>query len=314
MPDQIIANKNIRIQKYIAFIAIALFAVKLIAWLMTHSVAIYTDMLESIVNILAAFIGLYSLSYSAQPRDKNHPYGHGKIEFVSAAIEGAFICAAGFAIIAKIVNTYRLGHDVTNLDFGILLIVFTAIVNYAAGFYCVRQGKKSKSLALIASGRHLQTDTYTTIGVILGLVIVRLTGFVWLDNVIAAILACIIIYSGVKIMRQAFAGIVDEADPDLIAEVVDYLNLHRNPNWIDLHNLRIIKYGRILHFDAHMTVPGYLTVREAHDELDRLEELFKQKYGQNIEMFIHLDPGRDCEIASAEPWTVEKVTQRYRFK
>ena len=128
-------------------------------------------------------------------------------------------------------------------------------------------------------------------------------------------MACLIIYSGIKIMREAFGGIVDEADPELIAEVVDYLNAHRNPNWIDLHNLRIIKYGRILHFDAHMTVPWHLNVRQAHDELKNIERVFQEKYGRNIEMFIHLDPGpEDYDTATMQqrPWTVEEVTRRYR--
>ena len=312
MADQLIANKNIRIQKYVVLVAVVLFGIKLAAWMMTHSVAIYTDMLESTVNILAAVIGLYSLKFSAQPRDKNHPYGHGKVEFISAAVEGAFICAAGLAIIVKIINTYRYGHAVSNLDFGILLIVVTAVVNYLVGWTCVRQGKETGSLALVASGKHLQSDTYTTMGIILGLIFVRLTGYLWLDSLTAAIMAVIIILSGIKIMREAFAGIIDEADPKLITEVVDYLNQHRNAKWIDLHNLRIIKYGRILHFDAHMTVSGKMTVHEAHEELDRIEALFKQKYGQNIEMFIHLDPSDQDEATSSEPWTVENVISRHR--
>lgn len=313
MNDQSIAQQNIRIQKYVVIVAAFLFALKLVAWWITQSVAIYTDMLESIVNILAAGIGLYSLTFSAKPRDRKHPYGHGKIEFVSAAIEGAFICAAGLAIIAKVIHTFRYGHTIAHLDIGIGLIGVTGIVNYALGYYCVRQGRKNKSLALSASGRHLQSDTWSTLGIILGLAALHFTGYALLDQIIAAVMAGFIIHSGIKIMREAFAGIVDEADLDLIEEVVAFLNENRRPNWIDLHNLRIIKYGRVLHFDAHMTVPGSLTVHQAHEELDIIENLFKQKYGQSIEMFIHLDPSDAPAIQGPRPaWSVEAVLQKHR--
>jgi cation diffusion facilitator family transporter len=267
-----------------------LFVIKFIAWYLTHSLAIYTDMLEGIVNILSAFIGLYSLYFSAQPRDLKHPYGHGKVEFISAAGEGLFVMAAGAFIILKIILQSGAPQPLSKLDIGIGLIILTGIINYALGMYSIRTGKKNGSLALIASGKHLQTDTYTTIGIVVGLTLVTLTHYLWFDAATAFIFACLIIWSGIQILREAFEGILDAYDPDLLTDVVVYLNENRRDNWIDLHNLRIIKYGRILHFDAHLTVPGELTVRQAHDEMDEIERLMKAKYGNLIEMFIHLDP------------------------
>lgn len=313
--DIAIAKQNIKIQTLVAVVSVALFSLKFIAWYMTHSLAVYTDMMESIVNILAAFFGLSSLYFSAQPRDKKHPYGHGKVEFVSAAVEGAFITLAGVFIISKIFTSFKNGpQPINSLDVGILLIIVTAVVNYVVGYICIRKGRANQSLALVASGKHLQVDTYSTMAIIIGLILIYFTHYIILDAIMAAICACYIIYSGIKIVREAFAGIVDEYDPNLVAEVVDYLNHHREPNWIDLHNLRIIKYGRILHFDAHMTVPAELTVRQAHDELKKIEKIMQKKYGNSIEMFIHLDPsieGFDLSQHVQKPWTVEEVTRRH---
>jgi cation diffusion facilitator family transporter len=311
MTDDItISKENIRIQKIVAVVGVTLFAIKFFAWYITHSLAIYTDMLESIVNIVSAFIGLYSLHFSAQPRDPKHPYGHGKVEFISAAGEGAFVIAAGIAIIYQVITSFNTPHSLSQLNFGIALIALTGAINYGLGYYSIATGKKNNSLALIASGKHLQTDTWTTIGILIGLSLVSLTKLAWLDGVTAFIFAALIIWSGIGILKEAFAGILDASDPELITEVVAYLNQHRRPNWLDMHNLRIIKYGRILHFDAHMTVPGHLTVREAHDELDHIEVLMRQKYGSNVEMFIHLDPSDEkinYESYLKDEWTVEKV-------
>lgn len=179
---------NIRVQKFIAMIAVLLFIIKIMAWYLTHSVAILTDALESIVNVIASFIGLYSLYVSARPRDADHPYGHGKAEFLSAAIEGTLITVAGFIIIYEAISNLLHPHNIQQLDYGILLIAVTAIVNYIAGSYCVKTGKKNNSLALIASGKHLQSDTWSTIGIIGGLALIYFTHLSWIDSTVAIIL------------------------------------------------------------------------------------------------------------------------------
>ena len=313
--DQIIARQNIRIQTYVALLAVVLFIIKAAAYWLTHSMAVYTDMMESIVNIVAGFFGLYSLHFSAQPRDKKHPYGHGKIEFVSAFLEGSLITLAGAVIIFQVFTSFHKATAITSIDLGIGLIVITAVVNYAMGFLAVQKGRQTKSLALLASGQHLKTDTYSTIGIIIGLIVVKLTGFLWLDKMVALGFAAWIMIEGVKIIRQAFSGIMDEADMGLITELVAYLNQHRRDNWIDLHNLRVIKYGRILHIDAHLTVPGNLTVQQGHDEHEMLATLVKQKYGDSVELFVHLDPAGPDIHSTAEDWTMENVlkNRHHRF-
>lgn len=280
---------TVSFQKWVVVISVILFAIKLTAWFFTNSVAILTDALESIVNIIASFIGLYSLILSAKPKDADHPYGHGKIEFVSAGIEGLLITLAGLFIIYKAIANLFDPTPVTQLNFGLLLIVFTAAVNFILGYLCELKGKKNNSLALIASGKHLKSDTYTTIGIVAGLLIFLFTKIPWLDSAIAILFALIIIYTGTKILRSSIAGIMDESDDQLIQELIDELNKQRRINWIDLHNVRIIKYGPTLHIDCHLTVPWYFNVAEAHHEIDLFYNLVTTHFGDRVEIFVHSD-------------------------
>lgn len=295
-----INNENYRFQKIITAAGIMLLVIKFVAWYMTGSVAILTDAMESIVNVISGFVGLYSLYLSALPRDKNHPYGHGKVEFISAFIEGGLITVAGIIIIYEAIGNLRNHTEITQIDYGIYLVAFTALINYLLGYFAIKKGRKNHSLALIASGKHLQTDTYSTLGIILGLIIIQFTRIYWLDAVIALIFSGIIIYTGYKIIRTAISGIMDETDDKLLNEVVDLLNKERSINWIDLHNLRIIKYGSTLHFDCHMTVPWYFNIKEGHNEVDKLEDIVKEYFGDRVEFFVHLDACKDysCRICA----------------
>jgi cation diffusion facilitator family transporter len=283
------ARANLQLQKTVTVIAVALFTIKVIAWYLTKSVLVLTDALESTVNVAAGFIGLFSLYIAARPRDANHPYGHGKAEFLSAAVEGSLITIAGFVIIYEAAYSFIYPRSLKQLDYGILLISVTAVINYITGYYCIKTGKKNNSLALIAGGRHLQTDTWSTLGIIAGLVLIRLTRLQWIDSALAIGLAGFIIYTGYRIVRSSVAGIMDEADKTLLQKMVELLNANRQPNWIDLHNLRIIKYGNVLHMDCHLTVPWYLNVKEAHAEIDRLSALIKKAFGESVELFVHAD-------------------------
>ncbi|MCW5917201.1 MAG: cation transporter [Ferruginibacter sp.] len=302
------AKQNLRVQQVIALLSVVLLAVKFFAWIITGSVAILTDALESIVNVVAGFFGVYSLYLSAKPKDLEHPYGHGKIEFISAAFEGALISFAGLLIIYKAILSLSQPHAVSKLDLGIYLVAITAIINLFAGLYCIRIGKKNNSLALIASGKHLSSDTYTTFGIIVGLLLIYFTGIQWLDSVVAMIFALIILYTGIRIIRSSVAGIMDEADLNLLREMITMLNSKRSPNWIDLHNMRIIKYGPMLHIDCHLTVPWYFNVVEAHQEIENLSEEVKKHYGRSIELFIHSDACVDfsCPICEKMDCPVRK--------
>lgn len=318
------AVENLRLQKIVTVVAILLFLVKMVAWYITDSVSILTDALESTVNVVAGLIGVYSLRISAKPKDLDHPYGHGKIEFISAAIEGGMITTAGLLIIYKSIDNLLDPDSIEKLDYGIILIASTAVINYVLGSYCIKTGRKNSSLALIASGKHLKTDTWSTIGIIAGLTIIYFTNLIWLDSLVALGFSLFIIYTGYTIIRSSIAGIMDEADKKLLKDMVAMLNKERRINWIDLHNLRIIKYGATLHLDCHLTVPWYLNVNEAHDEIEALASLVRNQYGESVELFVHSDgcrefscplcnkfecPVRQHHFVTKLPWTVENILQ-----
>lgn len=319
-------HQNLQLQKWVAAISVLLLVAKFIAYYLTNSVAILTDALESIVNVAAGFIGLYSLYVSAMPRDINHPYGHGKAEFISAAMEGTLITSAGAIIIYKAVRSLISPVELQQLEYGTYLVAGTAVINFIIGYVTYRKGKKNNSLALIASGKHLQSDSYSTFGIIAALLLIVLTGnkYKWIDPAVAIIFGSIIIYTGYKILRKSIAGIMDEADIELLKRIVDLLNKNRRENWVDLHKLRVIKYGSVLHIDCHLTVPWYLNVREAHDEVDALSSLVRREFGESVELFVHVDGCLpfSCKVCNKQncnvrkhnfekriDWTLENVLQ-----
>ncbi|NOT49662.1 MAG: cation transporter [Chitinophagaceae bacterium] len=323
------ARQNLQVQKWVAVISVLLLAVKITAYYSTHSVSILTDALESIVNVVAGFIGLYSLYVAAKPRDRDHPYGHGKAEFLSAAIEGTMIGVAGAIILYKAIQHLITPVELHKIDFGMILVGVTAIVNFGIGYYCSQTGKKNNSAALIASGKHLQTDTWSTIAIIAGLALIYFTGYAWIDSVVAILFGCFIIFTGYNIVRSSVAGIMDEADVKLLSRMVEILNANRRDNWIDLHNLRVIKYGSVLHVDCHLTVPWYLNVNEAHLEIDALALLIRKNFGESLEIFVHTDAclysqcaickKQDCQVrqhifAKRIDWTLENVSQNKKHQ
>ncbi len=320
-------SQSLKMQKWVATVSVLLLAAKFFAYFLTHSVAILTDALESIVNVAAGFIGLYSLYVAALPRDKNHPYGHGKAEFISSAIEGTLILSAGAIIIYKAVLHLIFPVEIKKIDEGILLVAATAGVNFIMGLITVQKGKRNNSLALVASGRHLQSDSYSTLGIIVGLVLILVTGKNWIDSAVAILFGGLIIYTGYKIVRKSIAGIMDEADIELLQKMVELLNSNRRENWVDLHNLRVIKYGPVLHLDCHLTVPWYLNVHEMHQEVEALSSLVKKEFGESMELFVHSDGCQSfsCRICSKQNcnerkhnfekqvnWTIDNILQNQK--
>lgn len=316
------SKQNFRLQAWITALSLVLFVTKIIAYYETNSLAILSDALESIVNVVAGFIGLYSLYVAAKPEDIEHPYGHGKAEFISAAVEGTLIVGSGLLIIYETVQNFILQRKLYSLDTGLYLVAATAVINFVAGAICLRIGKKNKSLALHASGKHLQTDTYSTLAIIAGLALMLYTKLYWLDKVIAIVMSVFIIYNGYIIIRKSLAGIMDEADMDLLKQMLVVLNQNKRDNWIDLHNLRVIKYGSRLHVDCHLTVPWYLNVHEAHIEVEALDKLIRREFGESIEFFVHTDgclpiscpicvkddcPVRQRPFQQRLEWTLENI-------
>jgi|SRR5690606_29846290 cation diffusion facilitator family transporter len=323
MSDLNASKKNIQVQKWVAALSIFLLLIKLYAWYQTRSVAILGDALETIINVVAGFLGLYSLVLAAKPRDDDHPYGHGKIEYISAGIEGTLIFISGIWIIYQSIRSLLTRSEVMDLGIGIGLIAVSAILNYIMGTVCVRIGKKNSSLALVASGKHLHSDALTTVGILVGLTVLYLTGIMWIDSAIAIAFSLWLLYTGVRIVRSSVAGIMDERDLSLLQEVVNTANANRRASWIDLHNVRFIKYGRVLHLDAHLTVPWYLNIREAHEEVEAFHRLMRARFDVPLEFFIHVDacvafscpictksdcPVRQHPFEKRITWTLENIT------
>lgn len=303
-------KENIRLQKIVLTIAVFLLLVKFTAYFITHSNAILTDALESIVNVVAGAFGLYSLILASKPKDESHPYGHGKIEFISASIEGSMILIAGLIIIGKSIFNLFFPQTIQHIESGILLVGFAGCVNFIMGWVMEKRGKKSNSLTLVAGGKHLKSDGWSTAGLLVGLALLYILQYAWIDSGVAVLFGMYICYEGYKILRQSIAGIMDEADKVLLKGVIDTLQKNKEENWIDIHNMRVIKYGANLHFDCHFTVPYYFTVKEGHDELDKIESIIHKHHETSDEWFVHIDacvPPQMCRICKKSNCNVRQA-------
>ncbi len=302
---------------------VLLFILKVGAWWWTNSNAILTDALESIINIVAGGFALFSLSLALKPNDFNHPNGHGKIEFISAGFEGALILVAGLFIIGKSIFDIFSPHEVQGLTLGAIITGLSGLANYLMGTVLEKRGKKYHFITMEANGEHLKSDAYSSIGLIVGLLVVLFTDWIFLDNVLAVIFGIIIIVTGYKLVRRSFAGIMDETDEALLKELANDLEENRRDDWIDVHNLRLIKYGSNLHLDCHLTLPWNYDTRKSHDEMKKFEDTVKELGGNRVEMFVHVDPcepdscqicqKKDCPVRQFESerrviWTVENLT------
>lgn len=321
--DSSVAKNKFSFQRIIAIVGLLLFVGKLVAWLLTNSDAIFSDAMESIANIIAAFMGLYSLYLASKPRDYDHPYGHGKVEYVAAGVEGLLVSIAGILIIVQSVSSLLQGNALHRLDWGIAITLATAVINYVLGYISYQKGKKENSLVLMSSGKHLQSDTFTTLGVVVSLVLVYFTKIDWIDAVVSLFFGGYIIIMGAKIVREALKGIMDEKDETLFAEIVEVLKNNRRKEWIDIHNMKVQQFGSHLHIDAHITLPYYYPLRDAHREMENVIKLLLDNSQRSIEFNFHMDDCKpfSCEICQLEcafrqkdfvkkvEWTKENIAQ-----
>ena len=250
---------------------------------MTKSVAILSDALEGIINIVTGAFGLYALYLATIPKDSNHPYGHGKAEFVTAGIEGLLIALAGLGIVYKGVLSFIHPEPLQNLDWGILLVSLAGVANFAMGWFSAKKGKKNRSLALESTGKHLISDAYTTLGISIALSIVFYTNAYWIDGVISIILAIILAYMGYKIIRKALSGVMDEADENLIQEIIQVLEEKRQASWKRFKGIRVIRSGSNIHIDGIVYLPAEMSVKEAEICLVNIHEILVDKYGEFTE-------------------------------
>lgn len=281
-----------RVQRWIVCCSLLLMGGKFLAFGLTNSVGILTDAMESIVNVIAGFISLYSLYRAAKPKDENHPFGHGKIELISASIEGQLITVAGGIIIYEGVRRFFHPASVEKLDIGILLVAGAGVINYLLGWYSIHTGRKYNSIALEAGGRHLQSDTYSSIGLVVGLILLYLTRMAWIDSALALIFGGIIVWTGISILRKTVANLTDQADRDYLEKMRKTISGHLRPEWIDIHNLKMIKYGSYFYIDCDLTLPWYYNVKQGHKACNTLRETIQEGFSDRVQLTIHTD---SCE-------------------
>jgi len=305
-------------------VSVVLLAAKYQAYRLTGSTAILSDALESIVNVVAAVFGLGGIIFAGRPADRNHPYGHGKIEFFSAAFEGGLIAFAAVLIVYEVILSLLRGPDVRALDVGVTIVLGAGLVNLLLGWYLVRTGRRYDSLTLAADGRHVLADFYTSAGIVIGLLLVRFTGIAWLDPVVAAVVALNLLWTGFRLVRQAAGGLLDEEDTALLDRLLEVLQPHLRQGVIRVHHLRAIRAGRFHHVDAHLVVPEFWSVERSHELAEDLAERLIKEVGVEGEMTLHTDPCHrvycrmcdldDCPVrretfAGRPPLTLEEAVQ-----
>ncbi len=273
-------------------VACGLLLLKLAAWSWTGSSAILSDALESVTNVAGAAFGLGALLFAVQPADAGHPYGHGKIEFVSAAFEGGLISFAALASMGYALRDLWIGPQVEALGLGLGLTALAAVINAGLGGFLVREGRRLGSPALLADGKHVLTDVQTSIGVLVGLGLVAFSGRAWFDPLAALVVAVNLAWIGARIVRDAVGGLLDAVDPELLQRIVQAFEASRRPGVIQLHQPRLIRSGGQTHVDIHLTVPEFWTVEESHHLLRELERDVLGRLALEGDIAVHADPCR----------------------
>lgn len=280
-----------RVQIALASIVVALLVLglKYFAYLLTGSVALYSDALESLVNVAAAVAAFIAVRLSAMPADANHPYGHEKAEYLSAVAEGALIVVAALMIFREAYFAYLAPRTLEAPVAGLAVNAFAGLLN---GIWCwvlIREGRRRRSPALLADGRHLLTDVVSSAGVLAGLLLALATGWMVLDPLLAALVAVNVLWSGGRLMRESLGGLMDEAASPEVVERIRHVISKEGQGALEAHDLRTRHAGRATFVDFHLVVPGRMSVTQAHDICDRIEQALKDEIGQAT-ITIHVEP------------------------
>lgn len=281
-------------------VSLLLLGLKLYTYQLTGSAAVLSDALESIVNVVASLFATLSIWMAAKPPDLDHPYGHGKIEYFSAGFEGALIIGAAVGIFYTGVTNLIDPRPLPNLGVGLVILCVATVINLLLGTLLIRVGRRTDSLTLIADGKHILTDVFTSVGVLVGLALVHWTNWLRLDGVIACLVGVNILITGGKLVRQSFARLMLESDPALLEQIARLLERHRRPDWVDIHQLRAWRAGSLIHIDLHLVLPEQLSLDKAHREVKTLEALLVDKFRGNVDILVHMDPcaPEQCPVCS----------------
>lgn len=272
--------------------ATATLALKLVAWLLTGSVGLLSDAAESVVNLVAAGFGLIALKWAERPADEGHAYGHDKANYLSAGFEGGLILIAAATIIYSAVGRLIEPVQLESIGLGLAIAVAASAINLVVGTILIREGRRNASLILEADGRHLITDVWTSVGVVGGVALVALTGWDWLDPVVAILVAINIIRIGVMLVRESTAGLMDRAlGREELAAVHEVLDSFGGSE-VAFHALRTRRAGRRAFISLHILVPGDWSVQRGHDLAEEVEAALRERFDQAT-VFTHLEPLED---------------------
>lgn len=277
-------------------VGVVVFGLKYVAYWLTGSAALYSDALESIINIVAAAAAVAALRVSAMPPDQNHPYGHTKAEYFSAVIEGILIVVAAIAILRDAWTTLLAPHPIAAPVVGLAFNAAATLLNAIWAAVLLRHGRRVRSPALVADGQHLLADVVTSIGVFAGVILVGLTGWLWLDPAIAAAVAVNILWSGWKLVRSSMGGLMDEAVPADELERIRTTIFENAEGAYQAHDLRTRHAGRRTFIDFHLVVPGGMPVEDAHDICDRLEHALEDEIADST-VTIHVEPEHKAKVS-----------------
>lgn len=270
-------------------VAVVVLCLKTIAFSVTGSVALYSDALESIINVLTAIAAFLAIRLSAIPADRNHPYGHHKAEYFSVILEGVCIVLAALSILREAYSGFLHPSPIDAPLKGLMISALGTAMNAGWGLLLVRRGRAARSPALVADGKHLFVDVSTSLGVIVGVVLVVMTGWLPLDAIVAALVAVNIVWSGWALMKESVAGLMDEAVPaERLDRIRAILSSHRDGT-IEVHDLKTRAAGRVSFIEFHLVVAGTMTVAESHAICDRLERVLKNDMDDTI-VTIHVEP------------------------
>lgn len=288
-------------------VGVALLVIKFVAYYLTGSAAIFSDALEGIVNVLASAFALYAVALAAVPADAEHPYGHGKIEFMSAGFEGGMILIASLVMAARVVQEVIEGPHVENVGFGLVLIGLAMIVNGGVGWYLFRTGRTRGAITLEADGKHLLADAVTSAGVLIALTLVRLTGNKWIDPIAALIVTLYIGYIAFGLLRKAIEGLMDKQDIEDEKRLTDLLDAHLGPagsppRICGYHKLRHRHSGRYHWVDFHITVPSHWDISRGHAVASSIEYEIEQLLGEG-NATAHIEP---CTVKDCANCAIEK--------
>ena len=273
--------------------AVATILLKFYAFYLTGSMGFFSDALESFVNLIGAIIALIMLHISAKPADKEHEYGHTKAEYFSSAIEGALIVIAALSIIRSAVPRIIEPTPLENLNIGLLFSLGASLINLVVALILIKNGKKRNSIVLEADGKHLMTDVWTSIGVIAGILVVKLTGIYILDPIIAILVAINIIYTGYQLISRSASGLMDASiSEESMKKITAYLDSLKEKN-IDYHSLMTRQAGQRMFISVHLLVPGWWTVKKGHDYADLIEQSIEDMFDVPVTVSTHIEPIED---------------------